>query len=81
MGDMIKNRDIYGQPINLNYQGDDSFRTIPGGILSIILLGLVLCYSFIKGKYMINKEQWQITQQTVAATELDLMAPKQMNDS
>ena len=54
---------------------------MPGGLLSITLLLLVFTYSFIKGKYMIMKEQWWLIQQTVVATEADLMLPKHLNDS
>ena len=55
-GEVIKERDIYGQPISLNYKGDDTFKTVPGGLLSILLLFLIMAYTFLKGKYMVDKE-------------------------
>ena len=80
-GDFIKDRDLYGQPITLNYQGSDSYQTIPGGLLSMILLISVLAYTFLKGKYMVDKEEWSLIQQTVMATKGDLITPKRLNES
>ena len=59
-GELIKEKDMYGQPITLNYQGSDTYKTIPGGILSIILLVCVIAYGFLKGKYMVDKEEWSL---------------------
>ena len=58
--DSIKGRDIYGQPISLNYKGDDTFKTVPGGLLSMLLLFLIIAYAFLKGKYMVDKEEWSL---------------------
>ena len=60
MSDIIRNRDIYGMPIMFNYKGDDTFKTVPGGILSIMLILLVIAYAFLKGKYMVDKEEWSL---------------------
>ena len=54
----IRNRDIYGQPITLNYAGDDTFKTVPGGLLSIVLLVLVTAYTLLKGYKMVDREDW-----------------------
>ena len=58
--DTVKSRDIYGRPITLNYQGDDTYKTFPGGILSLGLLLFLAAYSFLKGKYMVDKEEWSL---------------------
>ena len=60
IGNTIRGRDIYGVPITLNYKGDDTFKTVPGGILSICLLFSVMAYAFLKGKYMVDKEEWSL---------------------
>ena len=58
MTDIVKNRDIYGHPITLNYKGDDTYKTCVGGTLSMVLLFMVAVYTFLKGKYMIDMEEW-----------------------
>lgn len=62
VADSIKDRDIYGQPIALNYKGDDTYKTVPGGLLSMVLLFLILAYAFLKGKFMVDKEEWSLIQ-------------------
>ena len=59
--DYVRNQDIYGQPIQLNYEGEDTYKTIPGGILSIIILFLMLCYTMLKGKAMVGYEDWNLS--------------------
>ena len=59
--DNVRSQDIYGQPIQLNYEGDDTFKTIPGGILSIIILFLMLCYTILKAKSMVGYEDWNLS--------------------
>ena len=80
-GDSIRDRDIYGQAISLNYKGNDTFKTVPGGLLSILLLILILAYTFLKGKYMVDKEEWSLIQQTVMASKQDLALPKNLSNN
>jgi hypothetical protein len=47
--------------------GDDTFKTLPGGLLSIFINIVLLSYSVLKFSDMVNKVNWQITQQTVVA--------------
>ena len=60
MNNFVKNRDLYGAPVSLNYKGNDTFKTFPGGVLSILLLFLVAAYAFLKAKYMVDMEEWQL---------------------
>lgn len=77
----VRNRDIYGHPVTLNYRGDDTYKTCIGGTLSMVLLFLVSAYTFLKGKYMIDIEEWQLTQQQILASRADLVEPKHFNGS
>ena len=45
----VKSFDLYGQPITLNYQGEDTFKTCPGGFISMIILGIMLFYALLRG--------------------------------
>lgn len=76
----IKSKDIYGQPVSLNYQGEDTYKTLPGGCISILVLFVLLCYSLLKFKYMMFKEEWQLIQQTVVAEEIDLLTIHDLSD-
>ena len=67
MGSTLKGLDIYGQPVNLNYKGEDTFKTTPGGCLSIVYFLWLLAYFFMKLKYMLSKVDWKITQQVIVA--------------
>ena len=42
----VKSFDENGQPITLNYKGDDSYKTMPGGILSLAVMFVVIAYAF-----------------------------------
>ena len=44
VSDGISSWDIYGQPVTLNIQGEEKYKTCPGGILSIAFLAVVLFY-------------------------------------
>jgi len=76
--DFIKGKDLYGQPVSLNYKGEDTYKTCPGGCLSIAVLVTLFCYAVLKFKYMMLKEEWQLIQQTVVADLTDLERPFSM---
>ena len=44
----VKSYDLYGQPISLHYQGEDTFKTTPGGCISLSLLIIVLFYGILE---------------------------------
>ena len=44
----IRSHDIYGQPVNINYEGEETYKTCPGGIISLILFAVVLMYTSLK---------------------------------
>jgi len=55
---LIRRQDIYGHPVTLNYKGEDTYKTCPGGCLSIILLLFLFCYFALKLKYMLYRQEW-----------------------
>ena len=48
--------------------------------MSIISLVLLMSYLFLKGKYMINKEEWQLIQQTVLRDDAELLQETKLQD-
>ena len=57
----VRGKDEYGHPIVLNYKGDDTFKTLPGGILSILMQFLLIFYGLLRLNAMIEKVDWSIT--------------------
>tara|TARA_B110000285_G_C14964080_1_gene533140 strand:+ start:233 stop:556 length:324 start_codon:yes stop_codon:yes gene_type:complete len=74
----IKSQDMYGQPISLNYEGEDSFKTLPGGILSLTLTILIVFYGILKFKFMLNIETWSLVQQTLVCTADELSVSRDL---
>ncbi len=42
--DCLKNRDMYGEPIQLTFEGDGAFKTGVGGLVSIVLIVILTAY-------------------------------------
>lgn len=76
----VRDQDIFGQPIPLTYDGSDTFKTFPGGVLSILVFLCMLFYFVLKLKYMINKEEWKLIQQEVLSTPEELKLPLDFRD-
>ena len=79
--DYVKDQDIFGQPIPLNYDGDDTFKTLPGGILSVVLLFFIVAYTSLKFNAMIRHEDWSLTQQQVITPDDELSRPLNLSNS
>jgi DMSO/TMAO reductase YedYZ heme-binding membrane subunit len=71
---------MYGQPITLHYEGDDTFKTCPGGMISMVLLLIIFCYFLTNGKSMLKREGWSLIQQTVVSGVVELNQPYDMKD-
>ena len=52
----LKSRDRFATPISLNYDGDTEFKTTIGGSVSVILFLILMAYSALLFKQMINRE-------------------------
>jgi len=68
----FRSQDMFGHPINLQYQGNDTFQTLPGGCMSFMITILIFAYALLKGKDMINKESWALVQQNVLTDYIEL---------
>ncbi len=82
---IIRNTDIFGHEVKITYKGDSQFKTLFGGIMSIICMALVLAYLAAEFNrvtdYTINIEQNTLyydkvngkTGYALAASENDLI--------
>jgi hypothetical protein len=75
----VRNQDRFGQSVALNFEGNETYRTVPGGILSMLFLLIMFGYSVMRAESMINKRDWTITQQTVVASLESLQAERSFN--
>jgi len=50
------------------------FKSMPGGVLSLLMSIIIFLYFVLKLKYMINREEWGITQQVILQTPEELTA-------
>ena len=64
----IRSWDEYGQPLALNFEGEETYKTIPGGIVSLMFLLLMASFAFVKAKSMYNVEEWTLVSQNVLQT-------------
>ena len=71
---------MYGQPITLHYKGEDTFKTCPGGLISMTILLIIFCYAILKGKSMIKREDWSLIQQTVVSSIEELSQAYDLKD-
>ena len=62
VADYIRGKDQFGTGVNLNINGDDTYNTIPGGLLSTIMMLFVYAYTIMKFKEMILVETWSLGQ-------------------
>lgn len=61
VGEKIKGQDSYGQKVELTIGGEDSYKSILGGVLTILLsLGLLIYGILELNKTMIKPYEWDI---------------------
>ena len=54
----IRTWDYYGQPITLKYNGNESFQTLPGALLSIMARIILFGYVLFKGSGLLMNTDW-----------------------
>ena len=55
----IKSYDMYGRKISFTYKGEDEYKTLCGGLVSLIVLILLALYTWLLVVIMINREDTQ----------------------
>ncbi len=58
----VKSRDRFGEPIMLNYKGQKTFNTFPGGLISISMMSILTFYFCLKFAQMLLREEWSLVQ-------------------
>lgn len=57
----LKARDLFGQAVTFNYKGEDTYNTLPGGLISLFIWLALIAYTILKFNLMINKQEWVLT--------------------
>ena len=76
----LRNQDQYGESVNLNFNGEETYQTMPGGVISIWVMIILFCYIVLKIKYMIFKEEWQLNQQIILQEQDEINTLKPLID-
>ena len=69
MNSYLKGHDLFGQYVNVSYQGMTTFTTGFGGAVSVMIKLFMLVYVSNEIKNMWLKSQWELSQQTISATK------------
>ena len=57
VGSFIKGQDSFGVPVTVNYKGEDTFKSVCGGALTIIVFILIITQFMAGLVRMIKREQ------------------------
>ena len=76
----IRNQDVYGKPVTFNFNGQETFKTVPGGLLSMVAIVFIMAYAILKLKYMFAHAEWSIVQQTVIQDDSEVEVPHSFAD-
>lgn len=41
----LRRRDMFGKPVSLNYKGEEKFKTVLGGLLSILVVFIMIVFA------------------------------------
>ena len=58
--DYVSSKDDFGTGVALNFRGEDTYNTFPGGLLSMVMMAAAYCYAIMKFKAMVNIEDWSL---------------------
>ncbi len=62
--DLIRKLDVFGVKINMTYEGEESFKTLFGAILSIFVVIILVSFLSYKGIIMFNRLDAKTYKQT-----------------
>ena len=44
---LVRDRDLFGKPISINFKGSAKYKTLPGGLCSLVLFGFLFPFTVI----------------------------------
>ncbi|CDW84258.1 UNKNOWN [Stylonychia lemnae] len=73
-GKSFKKMDVYGEKIQLTYQGRETFNTTPGASVSIIVIAVILAYAIYRAFILVTLGDTQISKKSFLR-DLDTVGP------
>jgi len=64
VGSKFKEIDLYGHQVSLTYKGEQKYNTIPGAIVSVIVILTILAFSSYKCIVFITKQDPSVSKQS-----------------
>ena len=68
---LLKVMDMYGQPIQLTFEGDNQYKTTPGSIVSIVVILVCLVYAAQRAIILVMRQQPIITTSTLQIDDIN----------
>ena len=65
MKDQFKSVDLFGQSVNLTWQGEDQYKTSLGASISWVIVIIMLAYTIFRLHYMVNRLSPSIAKTTL----------------
>ena len=76
----LKGFDIYAKPITLTYRGKEKFRSIFGGLISVVVIGFIISIFGYKLRDMINRNNAQVKKNTLIKASNAYSPPENLAD-
>ena len=64
----------------MTYDGEDTYKTLFGGLLSMVFTCLLIFYFLVKGQEMYLSQNWNLTQQVVVESAAKLTTAIKMSE-
>ena len=74
MKSKLKGFDVYGEQISLTYQGDDTYKTVPGASVSIVVFAVILAYAAYRALILFTLNDTEVSK-TSFLRDLDQESP------
>jgi hypothetical protein len=76
----LRKIDLYGKSITFTYKGIDSYKTVLGGVVSLIIMAFLMAIVLIKVNTMINKGNNTIRKSSVVRVNNELTPPENLGE-
>ena len=64
VGSKFKEMDLYGEQVSLTYKGDQSYKTIPGAIVSLIVLLTIFAFGTYRFLVFVSRSDPNLSKQS-----------------
>ena len=73
MMNVIRNLDAFGSPVNINFKGDTSVKSLPGALLTMLLYSVTLYVAVLSTNSMLKHDDPTITNYHITTSEEEMI--------